>query len=104
MLTGNQFEAVPECIRSCRQLQLLRLSLNRIAVVPRWLLQMPKLAWLAFAGNPCFTAHDYDAVVPVLSIDALQLGEKLGEGASSTVYKATRLTGEFGPLRCGDRR
>lgn len=94
MLTGNQFETVPECIRSCRQLQLLRLSLNRIAAVPRWLLRMPQLAWLAFAGNPCFTAHEHDAAVPVLSIDALHLGEKLGEGASSTVYKATRLTGE----------
>lgn len=93
MLAGNRLQQLPPEMAACTQLELVRISANQFAQLPHWLLALPKLAWLAYAGNPC---SDHDelaaAVKPALTNIAwhrLQLKEKLGEGASGIIYQAT---------------
>ena len=49
-LAGNQITSLPESMGQCRALQLIRLSANKLTGLPDSLFQLPKLAWLAFAG------------------------------------------------------
>jgi Leucine-rich repeat (LRR) protein len=92
MLTGNNFERVPAAIQNCHALQLLRISLNRLQHLPQWLLRLPDLSWLAFSGNPCCLENSSNSQnkLPIVNISQLTVGEKLGEGASSLVFKVKR--------------
>lgn len=88
MLAGNKLKRLPIELSDCRELELIRLAANELEELPDWLLTLPRLSWLAVAGNPCV-----DGISPpasCLSIDQqnIQMGEKLGEGASGVVYKA----------------
>jgi Protein tyrosine and serine/threonine kinase/Leucine rich repeat len=92
MLAGNQMSDLPVELANCEQLELLRLSANRFSVLPTWLLTMPRLAWLAIAGNPM--TDDFEAARQTPSIanidwQHIELGVKLGEGASGVIYQAT---------------
>ncbi len=89
MLAGNQLAVLPEAMRGCVGLELLRISANRFNVLPDWLLQLPRLTWLAFGGNPVSAApHPPSAAVARLQWADIELGEKLGEGASGVIHKA----------------
>ncbi|MBE0964649.1 leucine-rich repeat domain-containing protein, partial [Escherichia coli] len=37
---------------ACEGLELLRIAANRFQRLPAWLATLPRLAWLAYAGNP----------------------------------------------------
>jgi hypothetical protein len=105
-LAGNQLTALPAGIANCESLELTRLSANRFATLadalPDGLLALPKLTWLAYAGNPFNVAQEARslAATPIAHIDwhALQLGELLGEGASGHIYSA-----RWQPKDGGDR-
>jgi hypothetical protein len=89
MLAGNQLEVLPEAMRGCVGLELLRISANRFKALPEWLLQLPRLTWLAFGGNPLsMVPHAPSPPVARLKWGDLVLGEKLGEGASGVIHKA----------------
>jgi Protein tyrosine and serine/threonine kinase/Leucine rich repeat len=91
MLAGNQLRELPVELAGCSQLELLRLSANRFSVLPNWLLTMPRLAWLALAGNPLTDSFEAARQAPsIASIDwqHIELGTKLGEGASGVIYRA----------------
>ena len=51
------------------------------------LFDLPKLAWLAIAGNPCVPSMDVQPL-PIVDEKRLVLLEKLGEGASGIVWSA----------------
>ena len=95
-LAGNRLRALPAGIANCRQLELLRLSANRFEriddALPAGLLALPRLAWLAFAGNPFNAAQEAAAIrsTPIAQIDwhTLELGELLGMGASGFIHAA----------------
>jgi hypothetical protein len=95
-LAGNQLTALPAGIARCARLELIRLSANRFATLaqalPDGLLALPRLTWLAYAGNPFNVDQEARALAatPIAHIDwtALQLGELLGEGASGHIYSA----------------
>jgi len=92
MLAGNQLTSLPPSMANCHALELLRISANQFADLPNWLFDLPKLTWLAYAGNPFSTAIE-DAHMQQqqpLSIDWSQLtiGKVLGEGASGVTYQA----------------
>lgn len=87
MLAGNRLSSLPETMAQCENLQLLRISANQIEALPAWLLAMPKLSWLAFAGNPCCHPRSEHGLQEI-HWDALQVGELLGEGASGLISKA----------------
>ena len=88
-LAGNRLTHLPDTMADCHALELVRLSANRLASLPQWLLTLPKLTWLAFAGNPFSHVSRCDNhSVPTELMSHLQLGEQLGQGASGVIYRA----------------
>lgn len=95
MLAGNQLRELPVELAECKNLELLRLSANQFPELPAWLLEMPKLAWLAIAGNPMIDSSEVaiqnaKQTTSIEEVDwrNIELGAKLGEGASGVIYKA----------------
>jgi len=88
MLAGNKLTTLPVEMKRCRNLELLRVSANRLEVMPEWLVKLPKLSWLAFAGNPCVNHTVSDHTLAEIHWDELQLEHQLGEGASGIISKA----------------
>ncbi len=88
MLAGNRLQSLPEEMASCLNLELIRLSANLLQRLPSWLFTLPRLSWLAYAGNP-FCSADATAkpVLPDIDWAELTLGETLGEGASGVIYQ-----------------
>ncbi|MCK9687807.1 leucine-rich repeat-containing protein kinase family protein [Scleromatobacter humisilvae] len=95
-LAGNRLTALPVGIANCEALELIRLSANAFAriedALPDGLLALPRLSWLAVAGNPFNVDQETRALAatPIARIDwsELQLGELLGEGASGHIWSA----------------
>ncbi|WP_349742266.1 leucine-rich repeat-containing protein kinase family protein [Roseateles cavernae] len=94
-LAGNRLRALPADMAACTGLELLRISANRLAALPDWLLTLPRLSWLAYAGNPFCEALEQArlAQAPLTTIPwhELRLHEQLGEGASGVIHRAERL-------------
>jgi hypothetical protein len=92
MLAGNKLTTLPESMANCQALELLRISANQLQTLPSWLFSLPKLTWLAYAGNP-FSNEIEQAQMQqyqTLEIDWSQLiiGKVLGQGASGVTYQA----------------
>ncbi len=88
MLAGNRLASLPDAMAGCVGLELLRLSANRFEALPDWLLQLPRLSWLAFGGNPVLAApRGLGTPVARVRWADIELGEKLGEGASGVIHK-----------------
>jgi Protein tyrosine and serine/threonine kinase/Leucine rich repeat len=91
MLAGNQLSGLPAELANCSRLELLRLSANCFSALPPWLLTIPSLAWLAIAGNPLTDSFQAARQAPsIAEVDwqHIELGAKLGEGASGVIYQA----------------
>ena len=87
MLSGNRLQRLPEEMANCTALELIRLAANHFTELPSWLLSLPKLSWLAFAGNPCSTFHRTPLPKMLdISWHDLILKNKLGEGASGEIF------------------
>lgn len=87
MLAGNRLKELPAELENCRNLSLLRISANQLSELPRWLLSMPKLSWLAFSGN-LFNIKPKIVTMNFIAHQELELGHRLGEGASGIISKA----------------
>ncbi|WP_347901094.1 protein kinase [Pseudomonas purpurea] len=90
MLAGNRLHSLPPSLSQCHQLELIRIAANHLSELPHWLVTLPSLAWLAYAGNPLETEADASALDAVASIpwSEVQLGQLLGEGASGMIHQA----------------
>ena len=90
MLAGNRLQHLPDEMAECQQLELLRISANRLEALPDWLFSLPRLSWLAYAGNPFSDAFEKASKLAVRKIGwhELDLQHKLGEGASGVIHKA----------------
>lgn len=92
MLAGNRLSSLPESLAGLQRLELLRIAANRLENLPDWLGELPRLAWLAFAGNPGSDQAEAQALAAhpqsPIGRDQLQLGERLGEGASGLIHRA----------------
>ena len=98
MLAGNRLTHLPDAMAQCRDLELLRIAANdlHVAELPTWLWRLPKLSWLALAGNDdaggrgaaVAVAGEAAAGIPSVAWTDLDVREKLGEGASGVIYKA----------------
>jgi Leucine-rich repeat (LRR) protein len=82
----NQLVSLPKTKQNCKNLELVRLFANKLTHILHWLLELPKLSWLAFSGNDCFV--QFDVGLDKVSLNTLQIQEELGEGASILIYKA----------------
>jgi len=89
MLAGNQISTLPKTMRECKNLELIRLSANRLERLPVWLFTLPRLSWLACAGNPCTSAPLPDSnTLAEIAWEDISLHEELGEGASGVISRA----------------
>jgi serine/threonine protein kinase len=84
---------LPSQLAACSRLELIRLAANRLTELPGWLLALPRLSWLAYAGNPFTAALEATALdeTPIADMhwEALELHHQLGEGASGVIHRAT---------------
>lgn len=84
MLAGNQLRSLPDQMADCQNLELIRLAANRLESLPQWLFTLPRLSWLAYAGNPgCVEIVSPD--LPAIPWAELTLLDTLGEGASGVI-------------------
>lgn len=82
-------------MQHCKELELVRLSVNRLHELPRWLLELPKLSWIAFSGNRFSDSVDSSTLSTAsgstsrreFSWNQFKKIEKIGEGASGEVFK-----------------
>lgn len=91
MLAGNQLANLPDSLAHCHNLELIRLAANRLEQLPPWLFSLPRLTWLAYAGNPMTAPLEAQALAGAMTeIDwqQLDIDELLGEGASGLIYRA----------------
>ena len=89
MLAGNQLQSLPDELANCKNLELIRLAANQLQMLPAWLFTLPRLTWLAYAGNPCSAVTASQTKTSLATIDPaeLRLAEVLGQGASGVIYK-----------------
>lgn len=92
-LAGNKLIELPLTMDKLKNLELIRISANQLAKCPTQLLQLPKLAWFAFSGNPfSYSNHADNSVesttVPSLPSSSYTLQEVLGQGASGVISRA----------------
>ena len=89
MLSGNLLTALPQSMAKCHNLELLRIAVNKLTTLPLFLLDLPKLSWLAYGGNPFCAKHpNCDTALKEITWDKLEIKELLGEGASGLIFKA----------------
>ena len=90
MLAGNHITHLPDTMQHCVNLELLRISANRLEHLPKWLFAMPKLSWLACAGNPCLSIKVPDAEsLAEIAWEDISIHEVLGEGASGIISRGS---------------
>lgn len=87
-LAGNHLTHLPESMSQLHNLELVRISANRLTDCPEQLLDLPQLAWFAFAGNPFSATQPSIDSVPYTSSSSFTLQETLGQGASGVISKA----------------
>lgn len=89
----NPFTHLPADLWQLPELELFRLAVGELQQWPAGLAEagsLPKLAWCSIGRNPA--AVDVPAVpaaLPRVERQALQVGEKLGQGASGEVFLGT---------------
>jgi len=92
MLAGNELEYLPDEMSNCRDLELFRISVNKLTVLPKWLLELPKLSWIALSGNAfpktATETKTSNGSANILWKD-ITMEEKIGEGASGFVYRGS---------------
>lgn len=88
MLAGNRLRSLPDEMAACQNLELIRLSANQLTSLPPWLFSLPRLSWLAYAGNPCCaTSLAEERSLSSIDWTDLSLENTLGQGASGVISK-----------------
>lgn len=88
MLAGNRLRALPDEMANCRNLELMRLSANNLEALPEWAIALPRLSWLAYAGNPFCGGDSAERFgLRAIARNELTFGEVLGQGASGVIYR-----------------
>jgi hypothetical protein len=91
MLAGNRLQTLPNELSACLNLELMRIAANQLSTFPQWLLSMPRLAWIAYAGNPFCAALSATQHSPThlehINWSDLAIGKQLGQGASGVIYR-----------------
>jgi Protein tyrosine and serine/threonine kinase/Leucine rich repeat len=92
MLAGNRLRSLPDEMAACQNLELIRLSANQLTSLPPWLFSLPRLSWLAYAGNLlCATSGEASLgkarSLPSIDWADLSLENTLGQGASGVISK-----------------
>lgn len=88
MFAGNLLQQLPQEMANCSNLELFRISANKFETFPDWLWTMPKLSWLALAGNPAVMGtHSSNINTKTIEAQEIEVFELLGQGASGHIYR-----------------
>ncbi|MDN3612188.1 leucine-rich repeat-containing protein kinase family protein [Vibrio ostreicida] len=87
-LAGNRIQTLPNSFDNLVNLELIRLSANQLHAFPDVLLELPKLAWMAFSGNPFCQNSAHTERVPQVTSGCYSLNHVLGQGASGVISHA----------------
>lgn len=88
-LAGNKLTSLPASMAQCQELELVRLSANNLTHIDDWLFELPKLSWLAFAGNEFNKSQSLQNIaLTQVKLSEFSLVEQLGEGASGIIHLA----------------
>jgi hypothetical protein len=99
MLANNRLSSLPDEMSQCQELELIRLASNQFQEIPNWLFEISSLSWIALAGNPCFPTPIVDPLIQrMISPSEVLMGEKIGEGASGVIFKATPIGSSLSDL------
>ncbi len=101
MLAGNRLTSLPDELAGCTNLELIRLAANQLTTLPSEILRLPKLSWLAYAGNPFAQSWASKLVesqsarsLPKIPWSEVQMGEVLGQGASGVISQGVWTRGD----------
>lgn len=94
-LAGNKIRALPNSFKHLVNLELVRLSANQLETFPQVLLELPKLAWMAFSGNPFCERLSHSESVPQVTSACYSMNHVLGQGASGVISHAHWLNRDF---------
>ncbi|KAI7845895.1 hypothetical protein COHA_000628 [Chlorella ohadii] len=83
----NRLKSLPAELGSLPRLEMLRVASCQIEAVPATLSLAPKLAWMSLASNPCCRPLA-PRKPPVVALNDLTMGLKVGDGASGEVFGA----------------
>ena len=85
----NALKSLPTSLGSLSHLEMLRVACCDISDVPTAAAAAPALAWFSLAGNPaCKVPSPRRSSLPIVSIVDVEIGRKLGDGASGEVFEA----------------
>lgn len=91
----NPFESLPDSLWRLPRLEMFRLAVGRLQQWPDGLAEsgaLPKLAWCSLGSNPAaLPAQPLPESLPRVTLEQLQVGEKLGAGASGEVFTGALL-------------
>jgi Leucine-rich repeat (LRR) protein len=89
VFAGNLIKQLPDSLSNCKNLELIRASANKFTKFPEIFLKLPKLAWLAFEGNPFSTLQSIPSnnQLPFVDWNDIELIDHIGEGASGIITK-----------------
>lgn len=88
-LAGNKLTSLPQSMQHCQALELVRLSANKLTQIDDWLFELPKLTWLAFAGNEFNKSQSlHNADLMQAELNKFTLLKQIGEGASGIIHLA----------------
>ncbi|WP_217876566.1 protein kinase [Pseudoalteromonas shioyasakiensis] len=88
-LAGNQLTHLPASMANCKELELIRLSANKLTKVEDWLLALPKLAWLAFSGNDLNRSTSLHCEqFSKIALNEIDIKKQIGQGASGVIHLA----------------
>ena len=86
----NSISYLPAALGTLPHLEMLRVACSEIAEIPAAVANAPALAWTSFATNPvCKTPSPRRSGVPTISLSSLDVGRKVGDGASGEVFEAS---------------
>jgi len=88
-LAGNKLTHLPLTMSKLHNLELVRISANNLVDCPVQLLNLPKLAWFAFSGNPFSRSTLKVDNVPILLASSVVLHNILGQGASGVISRGS---------------
>lgn len=83
----NMLESLPSEMGYLPNIELFRVAVNNLKSLPSTFCHLDKLSWFSLAGNPvCPPPPPAQSDIRYINIAELQLGEKLGDGASGDVF------------------
>ena len=86
----NELEQLPDCFDHLPRLELMRVPINSLKSLPPSLWRAPALAWFSLASNPLSPeAPPPTHTITTISASDITSGEKLGDGASGEVFRAS---------------